>query len=107
VDARSLARATDFRQVHLEDITAHYATTLAHWRARFLAAHDRLAELGYDERFRRLWELYLSYCEGGFHERRIQDVQLLLAKPGYRTEPLEPLPAIGPATPAAGDLAAA
>ncbi len=43
---------------------------------------ERVAELGYDERFRRLWELYLSYCEGGFRERRIQDVQLLLAKPG-------------------------
>jgi cyclopropane-fatty-acyl-phospholipid synthase len=86
VIARSLARVTDLRQVHLEDITEHYATTLAHWRERFLAASERLSELGYDERFRRLWELYLSYCEGGFRERRIQDVQLLLAKPGYRAE---------------------
>ncbi len=42
-----------------------------------------MSELGYDERFRRLWELYLSYCEGGFRERRIQDIQLLLAKPGF------------------------
>ncbi len=86
VISRSLARVTDFRQVHLEDITSHYATTLAHWRERFLDATERLSELGYDERFRRLWELYLSYCEGGFRERRIQDVQLLLAKPGYRAE---------------------
>jgi cyclopropane-fatty-acyl-phospholipid synthase len=31
-----------------------------------------------------MWELYLSYCEGGFRERRIQDVQLLLAKPRFR-----------------------
>jgi len=90
---RSLARETDLRQVHLEDITAHYATTLAHWRERFAAAAERVAQLGYDERFSRLWNLYLSYCEGGFHERRIQDVQLLLAKPGYRSEPL---PAIAP-----------
>jgi cyclopropane-fatty-acyl-phospholipid synthase len=87
VISRSLARMTDLRQVHLEDITAHYATTLAHWRERFLGATDRLTELGYDERFRRLWELYLCYCEGGFRERRIQDVQLLLAKPAYRDEP--------------------
>ncbi len=85
--SRSLARATDLRAVHLEDITPHYAETLAHWRRRFLAASARLAELGYDERFRRLWELYLCYCEGGFRERRIQDVQLLLAKPRYRAEP--------------------
>jgi cyclopropane-fatty-acyl-phospholipid synthase len=87
VISRSVARVTDFRQVHLEDITAHYATTLERWRARFLDASERLGELGYDERFRRLWELYLCYCEGGFRERRIQDVQLLLAKPGYRAEP--------------------
>jgi cyclopropane-fatty-acyl-phospholipid synthase len=81
--ARMVARVTDFREAQLEDITAHYATTLRLWRERFLASTDRLAELGYDERFRRLWELYLSYCEGGFRERRIQDVQLLLAKPGF------------------------
>jgi len=87
VISRSVARVTDFREVHREDITAHYATTLEHWRERFLDAGARLSELGYDERFRRLWELYLSYCEGGFRERRIQDVQLLLAKPGYRAEP--------------------
>ena len=40
-------------------------------------------ELGYDERFQRLWTLYLAYCEGGFAERRICDVQLLLAKPRW------------------------
>jgi len=88
VISRTVAKATDLRQVHLSDITAHYAITLARWRERFLEAADAVTELGYDERFRRLWELYLSYCEGGFAERRIQDVQLLLAKPGYRAEPL-------------------
>jgi cyclopropane-fatty-acyl-phospholipid synthase len=87
VISRSLARVTNLRQVDLEDITTHYSQTLAHWRQRFLASTDRLSDLGYDVRFQRLWELYLSYCEGGFRERRIQDVQLLLAKPGYRSEP--------------------
>jgi cyclopropane-fatty-acyl-phospholipid synthase len=100
--SRSVARVTDLQQLHLEDITAHYATTLARWRERFLAASERLTELGYDERFRKLWELYLCYCEGGFRERRIQDVQLLLAKPGYRSEPAQ---ARRPA--ASADLAAA
>jgi cyclopropane-fatty-acyl-phospholipid synthase len=84
VIARNVARVTDFRELHLEDITAHYAVTLERWRERFLSATERLSELGYDERFRRMWELYLSYCEGGFRERRIQDVQLLLAKPRFR-----------------------
>src|SRR6185312_16387709 len=88
VIARTTSRVTDMRIAHLDDITAHYTRTLAAWRERFLAAREQLAELGYDERFRRLWELYLSYCEGGFAERRIRDVQLLLAKPGYRDEPL-------------------
>ncbi|HEX3512246.1 MAG TPA: cyclopropane-fatty-acyl-phospholipid synthase family protein [Solirubrobacteraceae bacterium] len=84
VIASTLRRAGDLRQVQLEDITEHYATTLRIWRERFAAAADRAAALGYDERFRRLWELYLSWCEGGFRERRIRDVQLLLAKPRYR-----------------------
>jgi len=83
VIARTVARVTDFRQAHVDDLTAHYAVTLERWRERFVAASDRLSSLGYDERFRRLWELYLSYCEGGFRERRIQDVQLLLAKPRF------------------------
>jgi cyclopropane-fatty-acyl-phospholipid synthase len=83
----ALARDTDLRQVELKDITPHYAETLMRWRERFLENSERLHELGYDERFRRLWELYLCWCEGGFRERRIRDVQLLLAKPGYRSEP--------------------
>jgi cyclopropane-fatty-acyl-phospholipid synthase len=81
VISQALARVTDLREVHVEDLTAHYAITLERWRERFMSAGERLAERGYDERFRRLWRLYLSYCEGGFRERRIKDVQLLLAKP--------------------------
>jgi hypothetical protein len=48
------------------------------------AARSRLEALGYDERFRRLWRMYLAYCEGGFAERRIGLVQMLLAKPRCR-----------------------
>ena len=89
---RSLARRTDLRTVALDDITPHYARTLACWRERFHGAWPELRALGYDERFRRLWDLYLAYCEAGFRERRIRDVQLLLAKPAYRAETLPPLP---------------
>lgn len=88
---RSLARRSDLRPVGLEDITPHYARTLACWRERFHAVWSELRTLGYDERFRRMWDLYLAYCEAGFRERRISDVQLLLAKPAYRAEPLTPL----------------
>jgi len=84
VIARCVARRTDMGTVDLEDITPHYVETLRRWRANFDAAGDRVAELGYDERFRRLWRLYLSYCEAGFAERRIGLVQMVLAKPAWR-----------------------
>ncbi|HEY2767039.1 MAG TPA: cyclopropane-fatty-acyl-phospholipid synthase family protein [Solirubrobacteraceae bacterium] len=79
--ARDVERHTDMRAVDLDDITPHYVETLRRWRANFLNNARRLATLGYDERFQRLWTLYLCYCEAGFAERRIQNVQLVLAKP--------------------------
>jgi cyclopropane-fatty-acyl-phospholipid synthase len=90
--SRSVARASDLRQVHLEDITAHYVQTLRCWRENFMAQLDRVRTLGYDGQFQRMWELYLAYCEGGFGGGRIGDVQLLLAKPEFpgatRSEPV-------------------
>jgi len=83
--ARSLAARTDLRTVWLEDISASYVLTLRAWRERFLAAERRLAELGYDRRFRRLWELYLAISAAGFAEARIMDVQMLFAKPAWRS----------------------
>ncbi len=80
---RNIARETDLQAVGLEDITASYVETLRRWRHNFTAHTDELTGLGYDERFQRIWTLYLAYCEGGFAERRICDVQLLLAKPQW------------------------
>jgi cyclopropane-fatty-acyl-phospholipid synthase len=77
-------RVTDMTMLELEDITEHYPETLRRWRENFVRSANRAAELGYDLRFRRLWELYFAWCEGGFRERRIGDVQALLAKPSYR-----------------------
>ncbi len=79
-----LERVTSMRQVWIDDITAHYPPTLAEWRERFFDAWERLRSHGYDERFRRLWDFYLSSSEAGFRERRIGDVQALFAKPGAR-----------------------
>jgi len=84
VIGRCLARRTDMRTIGLEDLTPHYAETLRRWRANFEAATARLEELGYDERFRRLWRMYLAYCEAGFAERRIGSVQMMLGKPRWR-----------------------
>ena len=59
--------------------------TLRRWRERLRGrAPTSSTQLGYDERFRRLWRLYLRYCEAGFTERRIGELQVVLAKPRYR-----------------------
>jgi cyclopropane-fatty-acyl-phospholipid synthase len=84
VMAGHIARDTDMQIVHLRDITEDYATTLEHWRERFLANLDAVRGMGFSEEFLRMWEFYLCYCEGGFRERIIGTVQLALAKPGYR-----------------------
>ena len=57
--------------------------TLHEWRDRFVAADAELDELGYDERFRRLWRLYMAISEAGFSVARIRDVQILFAKPEH------------------------
>ena len=82
--ADSVGTVTDMREIWLDDITAHYPPTLALWRERFFASWDKLNSHGYDERFRRLWDFYLSGSEAGFRERRIGDVQVLFAKPSFR-----------------------
>ena len=80
--------ATDLRLFHLEDITPHYALTLRRWRERFTGSMDSLREMGFSDDFFRLWEFYFCYCEGGFAERVIGDVQLLLTKPLNRRRPV-------------------
>jgi cyclopropane-fatty-acyl-phospholipid synthase len=77
-------RSTDMRALDIEDIGDHYPETLQRWRDLFLANEPRIAELGYDRRFRRIWHFYLAWCQAGFIERRTSDAQVLLAKPAYR-----------------------
>jgi cyclopropane-fatty-acyl-phospholipid synthase len=74
-------RVTDLALIGLEDFGPSYARTLEAWRERFLAVLPRVRRLGFDDRFIRLWEFYLAYCEGGFRERSIGVAQLLFAKP--------------------------
>jgi cyclopropane-fatty-acyl-phospholipid synthase len=86
----SLTRATNLRLFHLEDLTPHYAITLRRWRERLFANADRVRALGYPESFMRMWEFYLCYCEGGFLERSIGDVQMVLTKPRCRRASILP-----------------
>lgn len=82
----AMGRATDLALIELFDFGESYALTLKHWRERFEAEWDALVRMGFDETFRRRWRFYLAYCEGGFRERAISDVQLLMAAAGYRKE---------------------
>jgi cyclopropane-fatty-acyl-phospholipid synthase len=77
----SMARVTDLRLFNLEDIGASYALTLRAWRRRFRQRIAEVRQQGFTERFVRMWDFYLAYCEGGFIERATGDVQLLLLKP--------------------------
>lgn len=86
--AASLARVTDMKLYHLEDIGPHYARTLRLWRERFMARQNEVRAQGYPDSFVRMWEYYLSYCEGGFEERQLGDVQMLLTKPRSRRAPI-------------------
>ncbi len=90
--ASASARASDLRLINLEDIGPSYALTLRHWRQRFFARLDSVRSQGYDQRFIRMWEFYLCYCEGGFIERSIGDVHLLFARPGNRRDQYLPAP---------------
>jgi len=83
----SAAAQTETVLVSLEDIGVDYARTLRQWRQRFEQRLPEVLALGFDERFIRMWRFYLAYCEGGFLERAISDVQLVFAGPDYRGRP--------------------
>jgi cyclopropane-fatty-acyl-phospholipid synthase len=87
--SRAVAR-TRLMIAGLEEIGIGYARTLREWRANVERNAGRLSSLGYDERFRRLWRFYLSYCEAGFAIRALRDMQLVLTRPSNETLPSYP-----------------
>jgi cyclopropane-fatty-acyl-phospholipid synthase len=80
----SVARSSDLKLFQMEDIGPHYARTLRLWRERLMANQGQVHSQGFPDSFLRMWEYYLSYCEGGFEERQLGDVQMLLTKPRSR-----------------------
>ncbi|WP_412971128.1 class I SAM-dependent methyltransferase [Glaciecola sp. MF2-115] len=81
-----LKKNTDMNIRDLHDIGLDYAKTLHDWHLAFERNKEALEKDGYDERFARLWKYYLNYCEGGFLERAISTVQLVISKPHYRSD---------------------
>ncbi|MEP7305204.1 MAG: class I SAM-dependent methyltransferase, partial [Acidobacteriota bacterium] len=81
---KSLSRTTSLSIYHAENFGTHYARTLQAWRQRFHRHLDRVRALGFDERFVRMWDLYLASCEAAFLERHAGLFQLTLTKNGSR-----------------------
>ena len=91
------ATSSDIKLFHLEDITPHYARTLKEWRINFLKNNKQVKDLGFTNAFIRMWLFYLCYCEGGFIERQIGNVQMVFTKPFCRRDPiLPPLETLSP-----------
>lgn len=79
-------KTSDMRLVQLQDYAEHYARTLRAWHDAFNHNKRAAEALGYSEDFQRMWQFYLSYCEGGFKERAIGVSHLMFAKPNYRSQ---------------------
>ncbi len=86
---QSMAKASRLRMVHMEDFADHYAETLRRWRDAFHEQRDQVKELGFDERFIRIWDYYLCYCEGAFMERHVNVCQMWLANHGSKVSSLD------------------
>ena len=91
---QSLARSTSLSMYHAENCASHYAHTLRAWRVRFHESLDRVRALGFDDRFIRMWDLYLASCEATFLERHTGLFQMVLVKNGAQRALFnEPVPA--------------
>ena len=77
-------RVTDMSVIDLRDIGRDYVITLRHWRESLDSRLDAARSMGLSESFLRMWRYYFAYCEAGFAERRVSDVQLVFARPDWR-----------------------
>jgi cyclopropane-fatty-acyl-phospholipid synthase len=75
-------RHTGLRTVDMTSLRRHYAETLRLWRERFIQRRDGLVQLGFDEVFGRMWELYLAYSEAGFRSGYLDVYQWTFARGG-------------------------
>jgi cyclopropane-fatty-acyl-phospholipid synthase len=94
---RSLVRTGRLRMTNTESIGLHYAKTLSLWRERFFRRLAEVRQLGFDERFTRMWDFYLGWCEGAFREHYIDAAQLVMTKRSASERAFEK-PAVGRAS---------
>ncbi|KTD05183.1 SAM-dependent methyltransferase [Legionella feeleii] len=77
----AMTKASNLRLFNLEDIGLHYAKTLRCWRQNFTSQACEIKKLGFDEHFIRLWNFYFCYCEAGFSEGYLGDMQMHFVHP--------------------------
>tara|TARA_B100000886_G_scaffold338008_1_gene299931 strand:- start:4 stop:1185 length:1182 start_codon:yes stop_codon:yes gene_type:complete len=74
-----LIKKNDLKLEKINTYSDDYARTLATWRENFLGVWDKISPLGFDDYFKRMWEFYLSYCEGGFKSKNINLIQFSMS----------------------------
>jgi cyclopropane-fatty-acyl-phospholipid synthase len=77
---RTIHDHTDFTVTDIYHMGPHYATTLSHWRKRFVERRDDIIAMGFDDIFYRKWMYYFSICEAGFLTAGIDDIQVTLQR---------------------------
>ncbi len=75
----NIIKKNDLKLEKINTYSDDYARTLATWRKNFLRTWEKISPLGFDEYFKRMWEFYLSYCEGGFKSRNINLIQFSMS----------------------------
>ena len=80
---QTCTKETQLNLIQLSDLGLDYAKTLTDWRSRFWKQIDAVKQLGFDDRFIRMWDYYYCYCISGFKSRYISDVHLLFQKYVY------------------------
>ena len=83
--ANVLSKNTSFVIKDIESIGLHYALTLAHWKKCFLDNREKILQLGFPKSFINRWEYYFSYCEAGFAQSYIDNLQLVISRSGSKT----------------------
>ena len=79
---RAMAVGTPLTIRQVTDIAPHYAKTLARWKRAFFDRLPDVRALGFDDRFVRMWDFYLSTCEAAFRTRSLGNLQLVIGRAG-------------------------
>jgi cyclopropane-fatty-acyl-phospholipid synthase len=81
---RAMGVGTPLTIRHVADIAPHYAETLRRWKHTFFERLPEVRALGFDARFVRMWDFYLSSCEAAFRTRSLGNLQLVIGRAGER-----------------------